>query len=136
MERKPAPIPSTGTWIRDHLLEVREDYPYSMWKKFRDFKAAFGFRAGSYANFRRYIYFLKRLGLIEPVRGEYVKGRLRIYYRVVPGTEPDPRWGIAQIACYPTTGFGGRRGKKYREWVEKGRPERELLELMRRKKLR
>ena len=60
-----------GVWIRGHLQDVGQDYPYNMWKLWREFlgEAGLKMKAGSYQAFRTYIYILKRLGLIGRAGG-------------------------------------------------------------------
>ena len=99
----PALIVSTGVWVRDHLLEVGEDYVAAMYRGFKRDKQRTGVRCGSYQGFRQYIYWLRRLGLIEFVRGEPSENPVlegRRYYRVVPGREKDPAWRNPRQALY------------------------------------
>jgi len=118
----------TGVAIRDFLLRVGVGSPYDFFREFREVKPT-----TSYGSIRRYFYILKRLGLIEFVgavpseRGGFPKRT----YRIVPRTEEDPRWDYPQIALYPLSGFGGKKGKQYRRWVERGRPKKELETLKR-----
>lgn len=74
------------------------DYPYRMWLVWRELNRYLGYAgAGTYDNFRLYIYRLKKLGLIKSVgearigfelepkfRDKFRKYR-RIYYRITPG---------------------------------------------------
>jgi len=127
------PLPlGTGEAIRTFLLRVRMGSPYDFYKEFRGVKPT-----TSYNSVRRYFYILRKLGLIEFVttapseKGGFPK---RLYW-VVPGMEEDPRWAYPQIALYPITGFGGRHGRRYKRWVERDRPRRELTRLMRKYEL-
>lgn len=92
----PAVMVSTGVWIRDHLLRVGEDYVGGMYREFKREKQERGVKCGSYQNFRQYIWWLRKLGLIEFVRSEPSENPLlvegRRYYRVVEGREDDPAW--------------------------------------------
>jgi len=118
----------TGLAIREFLLEARTGGSYDFYKEFRELKPT-----TSYASVRRYFWILKELGLIEFVRvAPSAAGFPRRLYRIVPGREDDPRWGYPQIAMFPTSGFGGRRGKRYRKWVEAGKPTERLEEIRRR----
>ena len=64
-------ISRKGVWIRGHLQDVGQDYPYNMWKRWRSFleEAGLKIKAGNYAAFRTYIWVLKRLGLIVRAGG-------------------------------------------------------------------
>ena len=128
-----SPITSalTGLAIREFLLEVGTGGPYDFYKEFREMKPT-----TSYASVRRYFWILKELGLIEFVRtAPSAAGFPRRLYRIVPGMEDDPKWGYPQIALFPTSGFGGRKGKRYRKWVEAGKPRERLEEIKRRHKI-
>lgn len=61
---------NTGMFIREHLLKVGEDYPFRMYRLLKNVKKGLGLKMGSYQNFRNYIYWLRKLGLIEFVREE------------------------------------------------------------------
>lgn len=93
-----------GEWIRGHLLDVGEDYPYRMWKLYARFCSHLGIRPGTYQNFKTYIYLLKRLGLIRPARRERTgRGFPRTYYAIVPGAENRPEWTRPLQVLYPKT---------------------------------
>ncbi|RLG79767.1 MAG: hypothetical protein DRO09_03995 [Thermoprotei archaeon] len=105
------PVKLTGLAIRYFLLAVGEGCPYWFYKCFREVKPT-----TSYRNVVRYFYFLKKLGLIEPVRKEprlspsgKPYGFPRTYYRIVPGMEDDPRWFAPQAELYPETRLGKKR---------------------------
>jgi len=98
----------TGLFIRDYLVEHKEAFPQEIWRALREKRKEKGIMYGSYQSFRvNYIYVLKKLGLIEPVRRRRVHPKWfpRQYYRIVSGMEDDPRWAHPQIALDP------RRGK-------------------------
>lgn len=95
---------STGRWIRFHLTkEVAEDYVYRMWKAFEELKKKVGQKEATYYNFRRYIWTLKELQLVELSRTEpsRFQNRDRRYYRVMPGGLEDPAWEDPQGALFP-----------------------------------
>jgi len=93
-----------GEWIRGHLLDVGEDYPYRMWKLYSKFCEVLGQDPGTYQNFKTYIYLLKRLGLIYPVRREVTnRGFPKTFYAVVPSKELDPAWTRPLQTLYPKT---------------------------------
>ena len=99
------PVKLTGLAIKYFLLAVGEGNPYWFYKCFKKVKPS-----TSYNNVRRYFYFLKKLGLIEPVRKEPSKhGMPKTYYRIVPGMEDDPRWFAPQAELYPETRLGAKR---------------------------
>jgi len=127
----PITSPLTGLAIREFLSEVGTGGPYDFYKEFRELKPT-----TSYASVRRYFWILKELDLIEFVStAPSATGFPRRLYRIVPGKEDDPRWGYPQIALFPTSGFGGRRGKRYRKWVEAGKPKFPLEEIRIRHKI-
>lgn len=93
----------TAMWIRDHLTSVGEDYVYGMWKRFRKEKEGLGYRAGSYQNFRRYIYMLQRLGLVQKTRTVKSKEdwmKDKNYYAVIAGKENHEGWENPQRVLY------------------------------------
>ena len=78
-------IPRKGVWIRGHLQDVGRDYVYGMYKRWKSFlqETGLNIKAGSYGQFRTYIYILKRLGLI--VRVGEARGRFsKSYYALDP----------------------------------------------------
>jgi hypothetical protein len=124
------PLPlGTGAAIRDYLLMVGVASPYDFYKEFKKVKPT-----TSYESIRRYFYIARKLGLIRLVRTEPSSkgGFSKRFYELVPGAEHDPRWEYLQIAYYPITGFGGRHGKRYKRWVEMGKPMEELVAIKRR----
>jgi len=107
-----------GEWIRNHLLEVGEDYPYRMWKRFRAFaeeaKEELGvkIRTGTYQSFMRYIRLLKDLNLIIPIRrtpSQRPALKPRVIYTINPEKIEDPAWTHPYQALYPTTQTSYRR---------------------------
>lgn len=98
---RPRIMVSTGMFIRDHLLDVVEDYPFNMWRLFRKSKG----KAGSYQNFRNYIYWLLKLNLIkfvreEPSRTPHLQPR-RLYTYVAENVEKTELWRNPTRALYP-----------------------------------
>jgi len=97
---------STSLWIKEHLLEVGADYTYNMWVQFKDYLERRGicppYPAPSYQSFARYIWIMKKIGLIEPVGKERSKsGKPRVYYRIVPGKEKlEEPWANPQAYLY------------------------------------
>jgi len=94
-------IPRKGVWIKQHLLDVNEDFVYGMWQHWTTFvRAAHEMKAdielGTYAAFRTYVYLLKKYGLIIPTRRERAKTTstefFRQYYRVNTRLLRDLRW--------------------------------------------
>lgn len=92
----PRHLVSTSMFIRQHLLEVGEDYVLHMWKVLCQVKGERNLKAGSYTNFRNYIHWLTRLELIRAVREEPARTPVlkpRNYYCVVPeNTEKLALW--------------------------------------------
>ena len=85
--------PRKGIWIKNHLLECGQDYVYAMhlrWKGFIE-EAGLNINAGTYQQFRTYIYVLKRLGLIERA-GASSGGFSKSYYVLNPENVDSPKW--------------------------------------------
>jgi len=94
-------IPRKGTWIRGHLLDVGEDFIYSMWGRWSLFVGAALERdarieEGTYTAFRTYVFLLKKYGLVVPTKRERAKTTSRLffrqYYSVNTRRLEDPRW--------------------------------------------
>jgi hypothetical protein len=123
MERRgripPVWVVPTSLFIRDRLAQVGEDYPYGMWRALKEARERF-FRekggrggrarwrkdafAGSYQNFRNYIYWLEKLGLIRFVREAPPPRRgleARRFYALVKGREKDEGWRNPRRSLYP-----------------------------------
>ena len=81
----------TSLFIRDYLLEKGMAYPYEIYQALREKREELGIYVGSPLNFYKYIYVLKRLGLIEETGREEKSFKAprfwRRYYRIVPGKE-------------------------------------------------
>ena len=95
---------STSRWIRFHLTkEVDENYVWRMWKAFEALKKTAGQKDATYNNFKRYIWILKELELVELSRKEPsdFAGQDRHYYRLLPGGIEDPAWEDPQGALLP-----------------------------------
>ena len=88
--------PRKGVWIRGHLQDVGRDYPYSMYKRWKSFmeRSGLNIKAGTYQQFRTYIYVLKRLGLIRRAGGSpSSRGNFpRNYYSLIPDKISSPLW--------------------------------------------
>ena len=84
-----------AVWIKRHLEEVGEDYPYSMYLAL---KSRYGNKV-SYDTLRVYIYRLKKAGFVELSR-----------------TERAERQSIFERHYYRITDRGRRAGDE--EWVE------------------
>jgi len=100
-------IAPTGLFIRDYLLKHKRGYGQEIWRSLKAERAERGIITGSYQSFRvNYIYVLKKLGLIEPVKRERVHPKMfaRTYYSIIPGREDDPAWRHPQIALDPRRG--------------------------------
>ncbi|MEM2448954.1 MAG: hypothetical protein QXT14_08420 [Candidatus Bathyarchaeia archaeon] len=127
-----AVVSPTGEWIKNHLLDVGEDYTYSMWRRYQIFveiaRSIYSawIKSARYLSFARYVCLLKRLGLIEPSRREKGKPRPRTYYRVVIERVDSPDWAHPYQALYPVTSTSHRRRiglpVKYRALVRERRP--------------
>jgi hypothetical protein len=114
----------TGIFIRDYLLKHKQGYVQEIWRSLKAERDERGIVCGSYPSFRaNYIYVLKKLGLIRPVKRERVHPKMfpRTYYSIVPGREDDPAWRHPQIALDPRRG-----GPPYRRTYAKARKVRLL----------
>lgn len=103
---RPRAILSTGMF-REHLLNVGEDYPFRMYQLLKEKKKAAGIEEkgiGSYQNFRNYLYWLRKLGLIELAREEPSENphfQPRRCYRIVEGMEDAEGWVNPRKHLYP-----------------------------------
>jgi len=88
--------PRKGVWIRGHLEDVGRDYPYRTYKRWKSFmeRSGLNIKAGTYQQFRTYIYVLRRLGLIEMAGGSpSSRGNLsRNYYSLIADRISSPLW--------------------------------------------
>jgi len=101
-------FPRLGLWIRGHLSEVGRDYAYGMWKRYLEFvreAREMGAQMDEidYRQFRIYLWFLKKLGLIRVVRRKRTrdqkKGAPRAFIELVKEKIDDPAW-FNPIAAY------------------------------------
>jgi len=106
----------TGVFIRDYLLEHKEAYCQEIWRALKKERQKFGLKVCTYHSFyNNYIRILKKLGLITEVRretGTRPELKQRVYYKITPGRENDPRWVAPQAALHPETRLGKKRYKK------------------------
>ena len=88
--------PGTAYMIRDFLRIVGESWPKRVHNELAVWAKNAGYRPPSYPSIRNFFWALRHLGFIEKVREEPVPGHPtafpRAIYRLVPGTEDDPRW--------------------------------------------
>jgi len=116
----------TGLFVHDYLLEHKQAYVQEIWRALKAERAEMGITVGSYQSFRmNYIYVLKKLGLIGPVKRERVPEQpswfARVYYSITPGREDDRAWRHPQIALDPRRG-----GPTYRRKYVKARKKKLL----------
>jgi hypothetical protein len=116
----------TGIFIRDYLMEHKQAYVQEIWRALKEERGEMKIMVGSYQSFRvNYIYVLKKLGLIRPVKRERVPRQpswfARVYYSITPGREEDPAWRHPQIALDPRRG-----GPTYRRKYAKARKKKLL----------
>lgn len=97
-----AAIPHKAEWIRSYLLMFGEGNPYSMWKEYKEFCELLGVRPGSYLSFARYMWILKKLGLITVSRREPTKGIPKTYYRINRMSIDSPLWRRPEQSLYPS----------------------------------
>jgi len=104
---------TTGEWIREYLTKVKEDYIFSIWKQYKQEMKKGGYKYASYATFRRYVWILKKLGLIEFIRKEKSVHGKRIlykhYYKLNESKISSDMWYNPQAVIYSET----RLGRKY-----------------------
>ena len=98
---RPRKMVSTGIWIRDHLLQNVEDYPFNMWHQFKKLKK----NPGTYQNFRNFVYWLLQLELIKFVREEpsdaFNFQPRRLYTYVPENIDKDELWRNPRRSLYP-----------------------------------
>ncbi|MEM4268693.1 MAG: hypothetical protein QW223_01085 [Candidatus Caldarchaeum sp.] len=93
----------TGEWIRGHMLEIgRPDYPYRMWKQYRQFletaRETLKMKAKppTYLSFLRYTQILRDIGLILVITTSpspiFSQGRPRTFYVLNRDRLDDPAW--------------------------------------------
>jgi hypothetical protein len=138
--------PGTADFIREHLRKVGQDYGYRMWKTFCRKLQEAGKKPSSYDSFRKHIYNLSKMKLIEFSRSE-PEGKLipRRYYQLVKRNFRSEDWNNPRAALdrkegrviadpvsgnlLPKSGLGTRR---YNRLVKKspakpvGRPKKPL----------
>ena len=126
MQSKPMhpPSESTAAFIRVHLLKVKKDYPYNMWRLWKQHLNHLNFRHPTYASFRKYVYVLKRAKLIRKTSSpsNMVKphGNLRplepSFYELVPHMINNNNvWANPQVAIWGEKMRYGKR--KYRRKI-------------------
>jgi len=104
-------ISPVGFWIKNHLLEVGEDYTRRMYERYLQFieiaeQYGIKFKKPRYHSFINYILALRRLDLIRisritpPVK-KFAKPRR--YYTVNPAKIDSPEWDRPLQTLYPTT---------------------------------
>ena len=92
-----------GEWVRGYLLTFKEGYSYEMWKEYTQFAGYLGINPGTYICFKRYMWILKKLGLIRLVRRErVVRGFRKSFYAIAPGMENSPIWRRPEQTMYPS----------------------------------
>ena len=94
---------STSEWIRDHLLSVESDYPFHLYSAFKKTILELNpdYHTPTYESFRKYVYILEKLGLIEfdhEEDAQFAWVEKRRYYRIVLAKSDDPAWYNPQKA--------------------------------------
>jgi len=85
--------PGTGTFIRDHLSSVLEDYVYNSYKAFCQSLKKVGQRCPTYNSFRVYWCVCVEMDLLQFVHEEPSEfGQPRRYYRLVQKNVNSPVW--------------------------------------------
>lgn len=99
VETKRRPYPGTGTFIRDHLKRVGEDYPYNVWKELRAYLASVGQKSPTLLSFQHYWHACHETNLIRFSREEPGE-RLwpRRFYKLVPENTNSKDWRNPQAA--------------------------------------
>ncbi|MEM3953396.1 MAG: hypothetical protein QXT92_00420 [Nitrososphaerota archaeon] len=110
-----AAVSPTGEWIKNHLLDVKEDYTYNMWRRYQMFveiaRTVYQVQLKSprYLSFARYVHLLKKLGLITLSKRRVGKPRMKVYYKLVRRKINSPDWTHPYQALYPITRTSYRR---------------------------
>ena len=97
---------STSIFIREYLKTYKEDYPYNIWRRLKEFKKTAGKKCGSPVNFNNTIWNLSKLGLIKQtgrVEPADYPGKERHYYALVGSKINDPAWNNPRKALYPAS---------------------------------
>lgn len=90
---KRRPYPGTGTFIRDHLRAVGEDYPYNVWKELRAQLKAEGQRCPILSSFYSYWHVCEQMDLIRFTReGPGERLRPRKFYEINPDNINSKDW--------------------------------------------
>jgi len=124
---------SVALWIRDELMR-RPTNPYELYRRYRSALITLARldpkKVPRFSSFWRYLYSLKKLGLIH-VAGRATKDNRRIsIYAVVPGREDDPLWWknpqreLARRRRWRPTWLGRRRYRRRVLGLPPGRPGR------------
>lgn len=58
-------VPRTRPWITEHLKDVGEDYPYGIFKRYKEFCVENGLPVSSFPSIRVMIYKLSKEGIIR-----------------------------------------------------------------------
>ena len=114
----------TGVFIRDFMMKKGETYPFEVYRELKRARLLVSARLGrteppklpSPISFYRYWWAIEKLGLVErtgrveesPRRGTdtTLPSKLwRVYYRIRPGMESDPRWSNPQGAIMKERGW-------------------------------
>ncbi|MFW6041268.1 MAG: hypothetical protein ACOC85_05475 [Thermoplasmatota archaeon] len=118
-------------FIREHLMEVEEDYVQDMYRELKNKLEEKGITYwGSRDSFGTYINDLRRLNLIRFKReGEapFEGSPKRRYYEIVPEHKDSKAWNQPQLVLYPERVYGGKSYQvKKKEAEEKGMTVKEL----------
>lgn len=129
------PSESTAIFIRDWLLRNKSDYPYSMWKAWRNHLKRLQMKAPKQVSFRKYIYTLTRAKLLRRTTTrtkqdkEWInlKPYPRSYYELVPeNIDNDELWRNPQVAVWGEKMRLGKRRYRRRimqlKALPRGRP--------------
>lgn len=103
-----------GVFVRDYLLNKGEAYIQEIWRAYNLYLMQNGYRSIEYPTMRKYIWILRKLGLITNTRIEYHEdphGYLspRVFIKIVEGKENDEAWYNPQKAYNPEWALGSRR---------------------------
>ena len=110
-------VKTWGLFVRDFLLRKKEAYTEQIWREYNLYLARNGYPPVKYSTMRKYMWILRKLGLIELSRVEQVGDPLghlqpRFYLKIVEGKENDPAWYNPQVAYNPEWGLGSLRYKR------------------------
>jgi hypothetical protein len=113
------PSQSTARFIRDFLQRHGKGYSYGMWRAWSEHLHQKGFKGPTVESFRKYLWILTKLGLIQKTAAPSyrIKSRFaRQYYELVASQVGNEKvWANPSVALYGEKARLGRR--RYRKKI-------------------